>query len=160
MDNYSADRPILSTDDDAFGRSDFARQIAKGIVNIPAANGFVLGLSGTWGSGKSSTIEMILEWINFQEISDLSDAGTIRNSAIKIENEADLYSLSATYRKKFLYLDKFYADETKSAQRTAYWHLINQIKASNDSTAFSNDEILHYFYLKQQVKKKTSYDNL
>jgi len=63
MDTISADRPILSTDQDALGRSTFAKKVSKGIIQLPASNGFVLGLTGKWGTGKSSTIEMILEWI-------------------------------------------------------------------------------------------------
>ena len=59
--SFDADTPISSVGDDKFGRADFARNVAKSIVGVPAQDGFVFGLNASWGSGKTSTLNMIQE---------------------------------------------------------------------------------------------------
>ena len=54
-----SDAPIPSIEEDKFGRADFAINLAKSIVNAPAENGFVFALNASWGSGKTSTLNMI-----------------------------------------------------------------------------------------------------
>ena len=55
------DAPILSRKDDLFGRAKFAENLAKSIAGVPAEDGFVFALNATWGSGKTSTLNMIRE---------------------------------------------------------------------------------------------------
>ena len=55
------DAPILSRKDDVFGRAKFADNMAKSIAGVPAEDGFVFALNATWGSGKTSTLNMIRE---------------------------------------------------------------------------------------------------
>lgn len=49
--------------DDRLGYAPFAKRIARVIVGLPAPNGYVIGLHGRWGSGKSTTINFILAHI-------------------------------------------------------------------------------------------------
>jgi len=154
MNNISADRPISSSDEDVLGRSSFAKKISTGIVQLPASNGFVLGLTGQWGVGKSSTIEMILEWIYFNEVSSLNSQSQYLDEGQVNWSERELIALSKTYRQHFSYLDKDYEDETLSARGTARWHLLDKIGKVSSRTAFSDVEVLRYFFLKHLVKEK------
>src|SRR5690349_21361028 len=53
------DSPIEYPKDDQFGIDPFARAIAKAIENLPAPEGTALALTGVWGSGKSSAVNLI-----------------------------------------------------------------------------------------------------
>lgn len=70
MQNWSAsiDTPLQNPDQDLLGRSHFARGLAQGILKMNAEHGFVVALYGPWGSGKSTTLNFVLHYIN--ELSD------------------------------------------------------------------------------------------
>ncbi|EFU15381.1 P-loop NTPase fold protein [Enterococcus faecalis] len=57
----NSDVPIKSLDEDLLGRKNFAAQLAQSIVNYDQIDSFNIGLYGEWGSGKTSTINMIEE---------------------------------------------------------------------------------------------------
>lgn len=68
-----SDQPIQQPSEDLFGRTTFAQTLAQSIVNLPGAEPFVFGLSGPWGSGKTSLLNMI-EY----------ELGTVKESASKV----------------------------------------------------------------------------
>ncbi|MCR9281085.1 MAG: KAP family NTPase [Rhodobacteraceae bacterium] len=49
--------------DDRLNYAPFAARIAKVVISLAAPNGYVIGLHGRWGSGKSTTINFILAHI-------------------------------------------------------------------------------------------------
>ena len=57
------DQPITTAKDDLLGRAPFARQVASAMLASPAdAQGsFCIGLTGGWGSGKTSVFNMVAE---------------------------------------------------------------------------------------------------
>lgn len=57
------DRPILKSSDDKFNRKNFAEIIARSIRSCSesSSSSFVFGISGEWGSGKTSTINLVKE---------------------------------------------------------------------------------------------------
>lgn len=57
--NYSADSPVESEKQDNFSRWHFANNIAQLITKRDDPDCIVLGLYGTWGSGKTSTLNFI-----------------------------------------------------------------------------------------------------
>lgn len=61
---YSSDKPILTSNDDKIGSSSFSKQLAKAICEFPAKETFVVGLYGAWGSGKTSILNMTMEYLS------------------------------------------------------------------------------------------------
>lgn len=58
MPTLSGDSPICTVDDDLLGRRDFAGHLADQIRAAPRSEGFVIGLVGPWGSGKTSLLNL------------------------------------------------------------------------------------------------------
>lgn len=57
---FHGDRPIQTEESDRFGFSALAYRIADSLTSQAADKGFVFGLEGKWGSGKSSLLALIL----------------------------------------------------------------------------------------------------
>lgn len=57
------ERPITGRDEDRLDRGAFVRRLADALVDkeTSAARGVVIGVTGAWGSGKSSVLNMIAE---------------------------------------------------------------------------------------------------
>ena len=58
-----ADQPISLVEEDLLDRSGFANLLAEGICASGNQYSFVYGITGEWGSGKSSIANMITEKI-------------------------------------------------------------------------------------------------
>ena len=58
-----SDQPITTAKEDLLGRSAFARQIASAMLACPAKgrHSFAIGLCGSWGSGKTSLLNLTEE---------------------------------------------------------------------------------------------------
>ena len=56
-----SDRPITTRAKDRLGFDNLARHIANIVAENEAQDGFVLGIEGEWGSGKSSLLALIKE---------------------------------------------------------------------------------------------------
>lgn len=56
-----ADYPITKCCDDRLGRTHLALHVADMLRAAPAAHSIVFGLSGSWGSGKTSVLNMVRE---------------------------------------------------------------------------------------------------
>ena len=58
---FNADRPIERLEDDRLGRRSFAESVARHILATRAEHGFTAAVTGEWGSGKTSALNMIGE---------------------------------------------------------------------------------------------------
>jgi len=61
---FQTDQPITKCSEDKLGRVSFAESLAQAILSYKSEECIVLGLFGSWGSGKTSLINMCLECIN------------------------------------------------------------------------------------------------
>lgn len=52
------DKPLTRPEDDRLGFAPVAQHLAGAIVGLPATAGFVFGIEGRWGSGKSTLIAL------------------------------------------------------------------------------------------------------
>lgn len=55
------DEPIKNAEHDLLGRASLAKVIAGEVRNIDATEGFVVGILGPWGSGKTSLVNLVRE---------------------------------------------------------------------------------------------------
>jgi len=63
-----ADAPIRSLSEDLLGRRTFAQALAAEVITAPAVRGYVIGLTGPWGSGKTSILNMTVDAIGDQAV--------------------------------------------------------------------------------------------
>lgn len=54
-----ADQPVKRTADDLLSRGPIVTQLATWVRRAPTSDGFVIGLTGPWGSGKSSVLHLL-----------------------------------------------------------------------------------------------------
>lgn len=59
--HFHDDRPINEHEEDRLGYTEPAKHIANSILSLSSPEGFVLGLEGEWGSGKSSFVNLIIQ---------------------------------------------------------------------------------------------------
>jgi hypothetical protein len=59
-DAFAGDRPITTNAEDKLGFAEPARHAADSILRFASPEGFVLGLEGVWGSGKSSLVNLMI----------------------------------------------------------------------------------------------------
>lgn len=57
----SSDEPIRSADQDLLGRAPFAHALTRTIERAPRGAGFVIAVTGPWGDGKTSVLNMAIE---------------------------------------------------------------------------------------------------
>ncbi len=58
---FDGDRPISGASEDRLGFGSAAKHVAEAIAQLASPEGFVIGIEGNWGSGKSSFISLIVE---------------------------------------------------------------------------------------------------
>ncbi|MFI5409829.1 P-loop NTPase fold protein [Kaistia sp. UC242_56] len=58
------DQPKKSLKDDRLTYAPFAKRLADIIVKMNVPNGYVIGLHGRWGSGKTTVVNFVLECLN------------------------------------------------------------------------------------------------
>lgn len=56
-----ADAPVESLSEDRLGRRSFAEALAAEVMAAPVARGYVMGLTGAWGTGKTSILNMTVD---------------------------------------------------------------------------------------------------
>ncbi len=62
---FDADRPITSKTQDRLNRAVFAKYLARCMLDHHDPDSLVVGLYGSWGSGKTSLINLTVEELNF-----------------------------------------------------------------------------------------------
>lgn len=65
---FNGDRPIPDRDADLLGFEASAKHIATAIAELSSPEGFVVGIEGSWGSGKSSYINLVKQ--SFRQLPD------------------------------------------------------------------------------------------
>ena len=61
--NLNSDQPKTTKKDDGLDFADSAESVAKSIFNNDFSDGFVIGIEGEWGSGKTTYINFIREYL-------------------------------------------------------------------------------------------------
>jgi predicted KAP-like P-loop ATPase len=63
-ESFHSDNPIEDKKDDVLGRYQFSKDIASSLLNWNSNESIVVGLNGEWGSGKTSIVNLIKQYIN------------------------------------------------------------------------------------------------
>lgn len=58
---YYSDQPISRKDEDLYGRTSFAKSIVETLACFDEKENYIIGIYAKWGSGKTSTINLIKE---------------------------------------------------------------------------------------------------
>ncbi len=61
---FSREHPIKHAKDDEFNRQEYVSELLNALWRSDDINGLVVGISGPWGSGKTSLKTMLVEEIN------------------------------------------------------------------------------------------------
>lgn len=65
---YYSDTPINLLEDDKLSRKNFVRQLTKAIVDNKTSESLVIGLYGSWGSGKSSVLNIVQDELKKEQV--------------------------------------------------------------------------------------------
>ena len=57
--DFNCDRPIHAADQDRLSFSAIADKLAVSVLSAGASEGLVIGIEGSWGSGKSSILNLL-----------------------------------------------------------------------------------------------------
>ena len=142
-----SDKPISKISQDALDRADFAHALADSIDSLKVSSeGFVIALTGEWGYGKSSVIELIirrllhLEMIRQSKKAAISDQSLTNCSFDELESYSEYYDLLRPAISKLERLDK----EVSNWERTNRITEFSRILGSKDNAAQAD----RYFRLK------------
>ena len=58
---FYSDKPISFEQDDLLGRSNFSKTLAHSLANLKIEDTFTIGIFGSWGSGKTSVVNMAMD---------------------------------------------------------------------------------------------------
>lgn len=64
FNRLEGDNALAKRSQDELGRVGFAEGLAKRIIEIESPDGIVVAVDGTWGSGKSTILNFIKDWID------------------------------------------------------------------------------------------------
>lgn len=91
LSEYSPDNPILSKSSDIFNREQFVTFISDAILLMDKGDTFTIGLCGKWGSGKTSIINMIEEYIkDYQRSTEIDTLIVVRFNPWQFIDEKEL----------------------------------------------------------------------
>jgi hypothetical protein len=65
--SVSADRPIERRAEDRLERARLAEALAAQVIAAPSEDGFVVGIGGPWGSGKTSLLNLVVEAVSARD---------------------------------------------------------------------------------------------
>lgn len=68
--SFSSDQPIPDAAHDTFHRTAFAHALANQLAAAPSEEGFVVGLLRPWGTGKSSVLNIVHEYLRERSVSE------------------------------------------------------------------------------------------
>ncbi|MBA8904180.1 P-loop NTPase fold protein [Phyllobacterium sp. P30BS-XVII] len=146
----NADQPLTSAAEDRLGRSTFAKRMAAGIIGVPASNGFVVGIEGEWGSGKSSLIAMIIEAIRHAEMIKLTENGGILSDVVDEAWDVEKMDFLADKVRKIPELS-FHLEGMGLSGRHSNTRFLDDMIAKAAEPALVND-LTRYIRLREQAQ--------
>ncbi|NEU96024.1 KAP family P-loop NTPase fold protein [Bradyrhizobium uaiense] len=146
-----SDRPISTPRQDVLGRSGFALELARAIDNLDlSTDGFVMGLLGDWGAGKTSVIELIARYLRHIEMSRASESLVLNDASPQRRSLEDLEAMSEVYER----IEPRIVAMGALNQNLTYWEKINRKQEFTRWLGSASDAEIadRYFELKLKVE--------
>lgn len=139
-----SDRPIYRPKEDLLGRAKFSLFLARAIDNLSVAkDGFVIAVTGEWGSGKSSAVEMTARYLIHLEMERASKPGDaqslatletfaeaydpLRERLIEFDQQELNFRMARPEYRQDLF-ERWLGDRTQAVQANQYWTLLKQVE--------------------------------
>lgn len=87
-----SDEPICSASEDKLHRSELASQIATILDNINRSGSSIIGISGPWGSGKSSLVNLVESTVQNRDDNDNKMYKFIHFKPWMFSNQSDVFN--------------------------------------------------------------------
>lgn len=129
---YAQDKPITTPQDDKLKRKDFASQLAKSIANFEHNENFIIGLYGSWGSGKTSLINMVCHYLENATTSISADPSSPPPIIIKFNP----WNFTSTDQLITQFFNQLRVDIKKNENKTNKKALKSLLKALKDYSHF------------------------
>jgi len=147
-----SDKPICRPADDALGRSKFALRLARAIDELSVAKeGFVIGVVGEWGAGKSSVIALVLRFLRHIEMERASKSPLIGERQAYPRTVDQLEKITESFS-KFDWRLKGIVDLDQDPGTWGDAYYWSNFKKWLGTTAEA-DEVDYYWRLKLQIEK-------
>ena len=162
--NLLNDKPIEDPRHDKFGFDSFAKELAKSIINNKNPEGTVIAIHGSWGSGKSSIINLVKSHLKKAPKSDQLQITDFKCWWFKGQEALTL----EFFRKMYAELDK--SDESEIKKAIGDFGSVILISSALLVSASINslsrgiaEEALSKFYenlIKQKQSAQSNYDKI
>lgn len=136
-----SDQPITRPSQDLLGRASFALKLARAIDQLAvASDGFVLGIQGPWGSGKTSIIELIIRYLHYIEMERASQRPVAGDRAAAPQTITQLDAMSEVFDRVASQIEAL----DRNGKNLTYWQQIDRIRdfrrwLGNDADAAAAD---------------------
>lgn len=130
--SYEQDKPISSPADDKLERQHFARQLANSIANFKHNENFIIGLYGSWGSGKTSLINMVCHYLEDEATSTSKDNSNQPPIIIKFNP----WNFTSNDQLITQFFNQLRVDIKKNENKTNKKEFKSLLKALNDYSHF------------------------
>jgi hypothetical protein len=138
--NLSNDQPIYKSEDDELSYKDLSKLIAEKILEIKLSEkAFNIGITGKWGIGKTSLLNLIKHELNNQKKTNVSDHILLSYSPLLLDSrksltEDFLLKLNSKLRKYSIESTintKNYIQSLKDSYNNIWWNLLSPLLSNS-----------------------------
>lgn len=133
---FNNDKPIENFENDILGRNRFVKDVTKALINWEKKEPLVISICGTWGSGKTSVLNMIKQEIKENSVNEIPytiinfNPWSYSNQGNLLDNFLDEFALQVKGKNKVT----LYKEIIKYKKSLSYIPEINQINAIFSNT--------------------------
>lgn len=157
---HYSDQPILLPEHDLLNRASFALKLATQVDQIKIAKeGFVFGITGEWGAGKTSVINLVRHYLLHIEMSRASQSPLDWEDAPTLVTVETLDKMLSAFTKVSSYLECLEADNkdiirwSRGGRRAELLKILKPESQTDTEAEMEAEAADRYWQLKMRVKK-------